>query len=304
MPELTQMPKGKMPIVLKPLPNGELGLDSAFGRKDGTPRFVIPMPNEKGLIEKDAGLVYLMTGEQIRGGCEKGTRFFFDAHLQPGNTFVDVGAHWGLFSLTAVTRFPNQIKSLAIEAHPYNASRLAASVEFNQLTEQIEVVQCAIGNKAGTVKLVDGFGSMGHSVNGYGHPNRQPNAREFTIPMLTLDHLIAERPEILSNDVFLKVDVEGFECEVMAGAGDLISSGKVAALVLEKGTTFGSEEGQARFGKMLDFLRSVGYRTYKMSVSGNTGQLREYLLEEGTADVICIRKDIEPLNSYQQALPD
>lgn len=305
MPELSQMPRGKTPIVLKPLSNGELGLESAFTKQDGSPRFVIPMPNQKELIEKDAGLVYLMTGEQIRGGCESLTRTFFDAHLQPGDSFVDVGAHWGLFSLTAATRFPGQISVLAIEAHPYNASRLATSVNLNQLSNQVEIVHCAIGDRAGTVKLVDGFGSMGHSIDGHGHPNRQPGAKELTIPMLSVDHLVAERESLLENNLFLKVDVEGFECEVIAGAGDLLSSGKVAALVLEKGTTFGSDEGLLRFSKTLEFLRAIGYRTYTMrkKPEGEGYQLREYELEKGTTDVVCIRKDVEPLATYQRILP-
>ncbi len=35
------------------------------------------------------------------GGYEAPSRKFFDEHLRPGDSFVDVGSHWGVYSFSA-----------------------------------------------------------------------------------------------------------------------------------------------------------------------------------------------------------
>ena len=75
--------------------------------------------------------------------------------------------------------------------------------------------------------------------------------------MVTVDGLLAERPVLrAAARVVVKIDVEGHEPEVIEGMKDLLSSGKVAAVIWERGREYNSPEGQkrlaalrARFGK-------------------------------------------------------
>ena len=45
----------------------------------------------------DAGARVLWRQEMLEGGYEWATRQFFEANLAPGDLFLDVGAHWGVF---------------------------------------------------------------------------------------------------------------------------------------------------------------------------------------------------------------
>ena len=69
---------------------------SAFTKPDGAPRFVMPIARR---FLADAGVGYLARYETQHGGYEYPTRCFLDQHLQPGDVFIDVGAHWGLYAL-------------------------------------------------------------------------------------------------------------------------------------------------------------------------------------------------------------
>src|SRR5262249_16652811 len=106
-------------------------LRSAFVKSDGSPRFVMPIPRT---FLADAGNGYLARHETQFGGYEHPTRLFLDQHLRPGDLFIDVGAHWGLYALTASTLFPGEIPVLAIEPEPENQRHLQEWIIRNGVT--------------------------------------------------------------------------------------------------------------------------------------------------------------------------
>jgi hypothetical protein len=60
----------------------------------------------------------------------------------------------------------------------------------------------------------------------------------LTVPILSLDMFVEQRPDLSSGRIMMKVDVEGYEPEVMAGADVLLSSGRVGAIVFEKSDAY------------------------------------------------------------------
>src|SRR4030095_15216844 len=90
-------------------------------------------------------------------------------HWQPDDVFMDVGAHWGVHSLTAATCQPRQVSVLAIEAHPANVAILRNWVERNHLEPDVEVISKAIGDQAGTARMWVSGSSMGHSLRAGGN---------------------------------------------------------------------------------------------------------------------------------------
>jgi len=99
-------------------------LPSVFRDPKGDARFNLPIPKA---FLKDPAIKHLIEREARYGGFEYPTRAFFDAHLEPGDVFIDVGAHWGMLSLSAATRHPGEISVLAIEADPANVSNCCAA---------------------------------------------------------------------------------------------------------------------------------------------------------------------------------
>jgi FkbM family methyltransferase len=249
-------------VSLPQLADGRMLLASVQERAPGVPRFTLPLsPTVLG----DNAAHYLVAHEHLYGGYERPFREFFDAHLQPGDGFIDVGAHWGVFSLAAATRWPRQIAVLALEPLPLNAVILSDVVLHNHRQDDIEVLAVAAGAAAGTAPmLLDSSmaGSLhGHGLRGLGDAERR---RRVTVPVLPIDHLLSERPAWAARRLFIKIDVEGFEPEVVAGAEGAIRSGRVAALLWERGrAVHASDERFRAFARMEAFLVDAGFAAYQ-----------------------------------------
>jgi len=71
---------------------------------------------------------------------------------------------------------------------------------------------------------------------------------------------VEQRTDLAEGRILLKIDVEGFEPEVLAGADTLLSSGRVAALVLEKSDFYATPERAPAFSAMIERLQRHGYR--------------------------------------------
>ncbi|KAB2965502.1 MAG: FkbM family methyltransferase [Thermoanaerobaculia bacterium] len=131
------------------------------------------------------------------------------------DVFVDVGANIGYYVCLAGRA---GVQVIAFEPQPQNLSLLYANIRLNRL-ERIEVFPLGLGAEAGLVEL---FGSSGPSASilrdwaGYSPRYRQ------TIPIHALDDVIGER--LRDRRVLVKIDVEGYEFEVLRGAGGLLRS--------------------------------------------------------------------------------
>ena len=237
--------------------------------------------------------------EARHGGFEYPTRAFFDAHLEPGDVFIDVGAHWGMLSLSAATRHPGKVSVLAIEADPANVTQLLRGVAHNGLTNDIETVAAAAGNAPGTAPLI-GNTTMGNSLFGKGLEGMQQVARGLSVPIVTLDGLMAERDALQARRVLIKIDVEGFEPETIAGARDLLQSGRVAALVWEHGRAFFEEPGKSAAQKLIAELENYGFSLHQLPSHELGGALMPFVPAKTVCNVICLSGQFQPYRAYNR----
>jgi len=126
--------------------------------------------------------------------------------LAPGMTVVDVGANIGHYMLLFARAVGPSGQVVCFEPEPDNLVELARNRELNNLTfVQIEAV--ALGSEDGTTGLTPGIN--GHVVEFQGHG--------LTVPLHRLDSLVSGHVDLL------KIDVEGYEGHVLAGATGLLS---------------------------------------------------------------------------------
>ena len=145
-----------------------------------------------------------------------------------GSILVDVGANEGAFS-QAILDVTKQLDVIAIEPIPETFARL--SHRFRAI-ERVTVMNSAVGSRAASLTLYDHAGE-----NGTEHATAFPSseiaegaARTVIVPVQPLDDLLADRRR---NVCFLKIDVEGFEYEVLRGATGLLSEDSLRAVLLE-----------------------------------------------------------------------
>jgi hypothetical protein len=97
-----------------PVRNGWVVLPASLKSPDGQPRLHLTFPYE---FASDAGANYLVRSE-VKHGYELPTRNFLERLFQPGDLFIDVGAHWGFFTLQAATHPAWDVKVIAFEPDP------------------------------------------------------------------------------------------------------------------------------------------------------------------------------------------
>jgi len=124
----------------------------------------------------------------------------------PGSTFWDVGANVGLYTL-AFSRAAGSVgKVYAFEPAPENVAALRRHLALNNVAN-VEIVEAAVGEVAGTLRMAPGeFNSEFHvEANG-----------TVEVSAVSLDEWRAAMRSSLPAAV--KIDVEGYETEVLRGA--------------------------------------------------------------------------------------
>lgn len=177
---------------------------------------------------------------------------FMESLLKEGDTFVDVGAHVGLHALFAAQSVGSTGRVVAIDPQPYNCDRLLRNAEASNL-RNILVVPAAVGGEDSQIVLhsQNAFDKSRLSVHLDG-PNELPF--RFRVPLITLDSLFREL-EIESVQL-LKLDVEGYEPEVLRGMSAALS--RIDNLIVE--CLFSSATETERSLATLEILRSAGFR--------------------------------------------
>ena len=140
--------------------------------------------------------------------------------LRPGDAFVDVGCHVGYHSLLARSFVGISGRVVAVDPQPYNAERTMANWALNGFSNLVVYVG-ALGSQGETVSLVQQPVTDRARLSLLDQGGNQHRAR-FAVPVYRLDAILGR--EGLRNVRLLKIDTEGYELQVLGGAGDALSN--------------------------------------------------------------------------------
>ena len=147
--------------------------------------------------------------------------------LRPGDTFVDIGANFGLVSLRASTLVGPTGRVLDFEPNPVVYERLAWHIDYNKATN-ITPSRIALARRPGTATL-----RLASENPGAGSLADLPWARDrgerFECVVDRGDARLAHLPDA---PMLIKIDVEGFEREVLAGLARTIKQ-RAPAIISE-----------------------------------------------------------------------
>lgn len=142
--------------------------------------------------------------------------------------FVDVGAHIGLTTIPILRALP-ELRAVCVEPHPFNVELLRENLRRNGLEERVTVVQAAAFDTNCKLRFgVSPENTMDHRIVGGGDRYKEPARESVEVDALTLDWMLGTTP---GRSVLLKLDVQGHECQALAGATNLLK--RTSALLLE-----------------------------------------------------------------------
>lgn len=175
------------------------------------------LPIEKG----DTGL----TGNYYLGLHEFEDMAFTMHLLRENDLFVDVGANHGSYSLIASGVI--KAKSLAYEPVPYTYERLNQNISINSLLDKVSPFMIALTsplNSEGGKKLR--FSSDRGCMNSF--VDESYSGSIIDVDTSTFDEQCRN-----SEPVLIKIDVEGFEADVLRGASHVLAKESLLAVVIE-----------------------------------------------------------------------
>lgn len=144
-----------------------------------------------------------------------------------GSTAVDVGANVGIFTLTMAAAVGPTGLILAVEPLLSNARRLQSHASRNNFSN-VNVANVAAGSKKGSA-LIDGRADPAFASAHAVEAAATATGGEVRVAMVTLDDLWRENGRPLVS--FVKVDVEGTEPDVLAGASEMLATCRPKVLV-------------------------------------------------------------------------
>jgi FkbM family methyltransferase len=185
---------------------------------------------------------------------------YIRANLKPGDTFVDVGANIGYYSLIAARIVASAGRVFAVEASPSIHGRLLRNIELNGL-HNITAIHAAASEVSGELSIFSGpVSNLGHSTTVETLAEKEGLTLESKVRADTLSALVGA--ENLRNARFVKIDVEGAEYSVLAPLFDSLSEFSASTeWLLELSAEF-CAGGQRDVDGIFSAFISQGYRAY------------------------------------------
>ena len=189
---------------------------------------------------------------------EPDTVEWIETFMKPGDTFYDVGANVGAYSLIASKAFNGSVKVFAFEPAFLNFTQLCRNVFLNQCQESITPLSVALSDKTS----IDSFNyhdlipggslhTLGEAID-YKGDRFDPVLKQPVLGFRT-DDLITQFN--LPLPAHIKIDVDGIELSVLKGAEQTLSDHTLRSIVVEL------EAGE---GEQLitEFLSQRGFRLH------------------------------------------
>jgi FkbM family methyltransferase len=180
--------------------------------------------------------------------------------LRPGDTYVDVGANIGYFSVLASKLVGPEGHVVAIEASEAFNKRVRQNAQLNDC-DNIRIAHAAVSDKRQTLTFIlSSNKNMGaNSIV----PWDGPVESQFEIEAQPL-------PEILDTDEIakarvIKVDVEGAEGSVVRGMAPLLDQLRPDAEITVEVTPERMEQLGDSVEELLDTMREHGFHVYRLA---------------------------------------
>ena len=250
------------------------------------------------LLESAYGHLMLVSGGDtaivphlIRDGFfDRNLTNIIDSMLVSGMTFIDIGANCGTYTIYGAGRVGRQGRVIAIEAAPAISALLQETVAMNGMEHWCELLRCAAGAEPGTLVLHtfasrQGGNTLLPEIADVAREVLGETVEKVEIPCRTLDDIVAERN--LSRIDLIKIDVEGFEREVLLGGRATLMRYRPKLIIEWHNAFFDKRPGSAQV--LYDLLTTeLRYSLHRIEQGATTRPVVLDDLRHGHADLVAL----------------
>jgi FkbM family methyltransferase len=152
--------------------------------------------------------------------------------LRKDDLFVDIGANVGSYTVLAAGHVGATV--LSVEPVPQTFEHLKRNIAINQIGNKVMACNFALGNEKGQLSFTTTLDTMNHVAT-------KTETNTTQVQVNTLDAILEKE----RDPVLLKIDVEGFETNVLNGASTTLKKETLKAIIIElngSGLKYGYDE--------------------------------------------------------------
>ena len=174
--------------------------------------------------------------------------------IKPGDICWDIGANIGFYTCLLASLLEDSGVVVAFEPAARTCGYLKENVSLNQFTN-VTVVNKGLGDKQEQRPLHYSEAGLAEGTASLKYADGRAASERVTLD--TIDNLIRELPA----PEFVKIDVEGYQLEVLRGGEHLLKT--YAPLLMAELKDVG-ETNRAIFSEIEDYVANLGYQLYKI----------------------------------------
>ncbi len=177
-----------------------------------------------------------ITGNIYTGLHEFNDMAFLLHFLRPGDLFYDLGANAGSYTLLASGVC--KARTIALEASSDTAALTEKNIILNQLQKRVTLLNVAAGATSGVLR----FSKDGDTTNHIISDDEPQHTGAESVSVISVDSLSLNNPPAL-----IKIDVEGYESEVLKGMTITLKQESLKAIIIElngSGARYGFNEDE------------------------------------------------------------
>lgn len=199
------------------------------------------------LLYKVSKPLYLAVYGVYKRLSERDELAYIRGNVSPGSVVCDIGANVGLYTAELSKLAGADGVVHAFEPDPGNCALLRRrTARLNN----VRTHECAVGRKSGTASLfVSDELCVDHRMYACVEPRRTVD-----VQCVCLDDFLKDEPRL----DFVKMDVQGFEYEVLQGMRTVLSRNPQIRMVMEL-WPYGLKQAGASAAALLEFLAGLGF---------------------------------------------
>jgi len=179
--------------------------------------------------------------------------YILNNYVTNDKDIIDIGAHVGTYSFILGKKARH---TYSFECNPKVFCYLAANIALHELEDKVTPYRYALGNKEETLDYII------RSEDGGGNGIKKLNVKDDTLKKIKVDVKTLDSFNLI-NIGFIKIDVEGFEKEVLEGSLETLMKNNYPPILFESWGNWKEKEGvdaNKLKQELFIFLNKIGYK--------------------------------------------
>ncbi len=198
--------------------------------------------------------------------------------LEEQDLFVDIGANIGAYTVLASK--VKKARTISIEPVPETHGHLVSNVKLNEIEERVSTHNIGIGSESRILSFTADLDTVNHVILN----KSVANFETVDVKVKPLDDLLEGHSPCL-----LKIDVEGFEQEVLDGATKTLSKDSLSAIIIE----LNGSGGRYGYSDSTIHKKLIGFGFAPYNYDPFNRQLLKLTSFNTTCNTIYIRNEIK-----------